>query len=154
MKRQTKLMAALAAVTLIVTGGAALAARTAAAAPAGGFAGKLAELGITEDQKTQAKAILKEHQATLEPLVRSFATERRALGSLTHADTVNEAAIRAQVQKLAAIGADLAVERARVASAIRVLLTPDQLQKLGTMHEDVNTRIDQFIDRVAKKIAE
>ena len=71
-----------------------------------------------------------------------------------HAETVDETAIRAQVQKLAKIGADLAVERAHVAHDIRVLLTPDQIRKLGEMHEDVNARLDQFIDRVAKRIAE
>lgn len=154
MRRYTKLIAAVAAATVIVTGGLAWGARNAAAGPAGGFAGKLAELGITEDQKAQAKSILKEHQPTFEPLFRSFTSERRALGDLMHAETVDETAIRAQVQKLAKIGADLAVERAHVAHDIRVLLTPDQIRKLGEMHEDVNARLDQFIDRVAKRIAE
>ena len=150
MKRHTKIIAAVAAATIIVTGGLAWGGRNDAAGPAGGFAGKLAELGITEDQKAHAKSVLKEHQPTFEPLFRSFASERRALGDLMHAETVDEAAIRAQVQKLAKIGADLAVERAHVAHDIRILLTPEQIRKLAEMHENVNARLDQFIDRIAK----
>lgn len=115
---------------------------------------RLAELGVTDEQKAEVKAILHKHQPTAEPLVKQFVAERRTLRDLIHAETVNEKAIRDQAAKVAAVGADLAVERARVAHEIRAVLTPEQIEKLKEMRVDIDTRIDRHLDRIAKRIAE
>ena len=154
MKTQTKIITAIAVATVIVTGSLAVAAKTGAGPVRGRIGERLTELGVTDEQKAEAKAILKQHQPTAAPLVRSFVSERRALRELIHAEKVDESAIRAQVDKLAKVGGDLAVERAHIAHAMRGVLTPEQIQKLGTMREDVDAQIDQFLDHVAKRIAE
>jgi Spy/CpxP family protein refolding chaperone len=118
------------------------------------LAARLAELGVTDEQKAEVKAILRKHQPTAEPLLKQFVAERRTLRDLIHAETVNERAIRKQAAKVAAVGADLAVERARVAHEIRGVLTPEQIEKLKELRVDIDERIDKRLDRIAKRIAE
>jgi len=118
------------------------------------FMEKLSQLGVTDAQKEQIHAILHKYQPTTEPLLKQFVAEHRALRDLVHAETIDEKAIRDQVTRVAGVGADLAVQRAHVAHEIRAVLTPEQIKKLGKMREDVDARIDHFIDRVAKHIAE
>ncbi len=118
------------------------------------WAQRLASLGITDAQKAQIKDILRKNQPTVQPLVKEFVADRRALRDLIHAETVDEGAIRAQVAKLAKVGADVAVARAHVAHDIRGVLTPEQIKQLSEMKEDVDVRIDHFLARVAKRVAE
>ena len=118
------------------------------------FARKLAQLGVSQDQRAQIKEILRQYQPTVEPMIRQVVTERRALRDTIRAETIDESAIRAQAVKLASLETDLAVQRAHVAHDIRVVLTPEQLQKLKDMQVDVDARVDGFPARVAKRIAE
>ena len=120
----------------------------------GRFAQKLAQLGVTTDQKTEVKTILRKYQPTVGPLIKQVVTERRALRDTIHTATIDETAIRAQAAKVASLEANLAVQRAHVSHDIRAVLTPDQLQKLKEMEVDVDARIDGFLHRVANRIAE
>jgi hypothetical protein len=54
---------------------------------------------------------------------------------------------------VAALEADLAVQRAQVVHEIRPLLTSEQIAKLKDMQLNVDDRIDGFLQRVAKRIA-
>ena len=119
----------------------------------GFFAGKFAELGVTKDQKTQIRAILQKHLPAVQPKMQEFAADRRELQKLIHAEKVDEAAIRAQVDKIAKVGADLAVERAHIAQEIRPLLTPEQIEKLKDMKVEAEARADGLRAYVAKRIA-
>jgi len=119
----------------------------------GRFARKLAQLGVTADQKAEVKTILRKYQPTVGPLIKEVVTERRALRDIIHAPTIDETAIRAQAAKVASLEADLAVQRAHVSHDIRAVLTPDQLEKLKEMQIDVDARIDGFLHRVANRIA-
>ena len=118
------------------------------------FARKLAQIGVTDDQKTQIKEILRKYQPAVSPMVKEVVTERRALRDTIRAETINEPAIRAQAAKVASLEADLAVQRAHVAHEIRSVLTPEQLQKLKEMQVNADARIDGLFDRIAKRIAE
>jgi Spy/CpxP family protein refolding chaperone len=120
----------------------------------GRFALKMKQLGVTADQKAEVKTILRKYQPTVGPLIKQVVTERRALRDTIRAATIDETAIRAQAAKVASLEADLAVQRAYVAHDIRVVLTPEQLQKLKDMEIDVDARIDGFLQRVANRIAE
>jgi periplasmic protein CpxP/Spy len=119
----------------------------------GRFRMKLAQLGVTADQKAQVKTILRKYQPTAQPLIQQVVTERRALRDTIRAETIDEAAIRAQAAKVASLEADLAVERAHVAHEIRAVLTPAQIQKLKDMQIDADARIDGFLQHVANRIA-
>jgi protein CpxP len=93
-------------------------------------------LGLSEQQKSQVAALFKENQAQAKPLYAGMKAERGALRTLVHSGSADEAAIRAQSAKVAAIQADLAVQRAKGARQLQALLTPEQRTKLqGLMAE-------------------
>ncbi|BCS52022.1 Spy/CpxP family protein refolding chaperone [Geobacter sp. SVR] len=87
------------------------------------------DLGLSQQQQQQIKDIFSKERPQMGPLAKQLRTERGTMRSLIHGETFDEAAIRAQSAKVAAIQADLAVERARIAQEIRKVLTPDQVQK-------------------------
>jgi protein CpxP len=93
------------------------------------------KLGLTDIQKAQAKAIFQGNKDILKPIITNLQAERKNLQSLIHADTVDEAAIRAQTVKLAGILADLNVNRARMGIQFRAILTPSQQAILKTLYE-------------------
>jgi protein CpxP len=119
----------------------------------GRFARRLAQLGVSGQQKAQVKAILRSYQPTVGPLVTEVVTERRGLRDTIRAQTIDETAVRAQAAKVATLEADLAVQRAHIAHDIRAVLTPEQIQKLRDMQIDTDSRIDGLLQRIANCIA-
>lgn len=119
--------------------------------------GRLAErfdaLGVTAEQQMELRAVLKKHLPEIEPLVRRSVAERRALRDRIRAEPLDEAAIRAQAARLAAVEADLAVARAKVAAEVRPLLTSEQHAKLAEMKRDAQEHVDVALSRIAKQIA-
>lgn len=111
--------------------------------------GRIASLRLTDQQKTELKGVLKAHKPTLQPLIRQYVAERRALRGLMGAEQTDEAAIRAQVAKAAAVGSDLAVERARLMREFRGILTPEQVSRIKKMREKRDARVDRFLARFA-----
>ena len=93
------------------------------------------KLKLTDAQKAQAKTIFQGKREVVKPIYTSLRDERKNLHNLMHADTVDEAAIRAESARIAAIQADLNVNRAKVGAQFRAILTPAQLATLKTMHE-------------------
>ena len=71
---------------------------------------------------------------------RALFEARRALGEQIHADSFDEAAIRQAAAAVAALEADMAVERARGAQQLRQILTPEQLAELEQMRDERGER--------------
>jgi Spy/CpxP family protein refolding chaperone len=113
-----------------------------------GILGKLAELALTEDQKTQIHAILREAQPGFQPLVKQYVRERRALRAAVYATPANEAASR-----VGQLEADFAVKRAHVGEQIRTGLTPDQITILKELAAEIDSRVDGMIERISNNIA-
>ncbi len=116
----------------------------------GGHAGRgdrfAKALGLSADQKAQIRSIFEKHRPELLPLRKEFAAEKRALRDMIHSEPADEAAIRAQVAKLAATGADLAVRRARISHEVRAVLTPEQTAKLKAWREKRDRKMDRFLN--------
>ena len=91
------------------------------------------KLGLTDAQQTNAKSIFQGNKDVMKPIFDSLRTERDALQTLLHADTVDEAAIRSQTAKIAGIEADMNVNRAKMGVQFRAILTPEQLTTLKTI---------------------
>ena len=91
------------------------------------------KLALTDQQKVQAKAIFKDNRAQAKPTLDSLKAERHRLRSLIQSGSADEAATRAQSAKVAALQADLAVQRAKGAKQLLALLTPDQQAKLKAL---------------------
>jgi Spy/CpxP family protein refolding chaperone len=94
------------------------------------------KLGLTDAQKAQAKAIFQGNREVVKPIVTSLRVEQKSLQALIHADTLDEAAIRAETAKIAGIQADLNVNRAKVAAQFRAILTPSQVAILKTLPQN------------------
>ena len=88
------------------------------------------ELGLTDQQKTRAKALFETSRAQHKPLLDTMRTEKRQLQALVHSGSADEAAVRAQAAKVAAIESDLAVQKSQQAKEFLALLTPEQAAKL------------------------
>jgi Spy/CpxP family protein refolding chaperone len=94
------------------------------------------KLGLSDTQKAQAKKIFQDNRDAVKPIFSTLRTEQENLHKLIHADVVDEAAIRTETAKIAAIQAELNVDRAKVGAQFRVILTPAQLATLkGLQHK-------------------
>lgn len=87
------------------------------------------ELGLTEQQKTRAKALKESLRSENKELFEGMVTEKRKLRSLVHSGTADEAAVRAQAAKVAAAEAEMAVKKAQGAKEFQALLTPEQVNR-------------------------
>lgn len=101
------------------------------------------ELGLDAQQKVQVKELLKNNHDQAKPLMDKLQAERRSMRSLIHGDTIDEAAIRAQSARVAAVQADLDVNRAQLAQKMRTILTPEQVQKLKAIQEKRDHHMDE-----------
>jgi periplasmic protein CpxP/Spy len=99
-----------------------------------GFMKMEKKLGLTDAQKAQAKAIFQKNRDVVKPIITNLRAEQKNLQALMFADTVNEAAIRAETLKIAGIRADLNVNRAKVGTQFRAILTPAQRETLKSLH--------------------
>ncbi len=93
------------------------------------------KLGLSDAQKAQARAIFQANRPVVQPILANLRTERKNLRTLMQADTVDEAAIRAETAKIAAIQADLNVNRAHANAQFRAILTPAQLSTLDSLRQ-------------------
>lgn len=109
------------------------------------------ELQLTPQQQQQVKDIFVKNRTEIGPLMEQLRTERKTLRAMTHGDTVDEAAIRGQAGRVAAIQADLAVNRARIAQEIRGILTPEQIEKSKELMERHDQRMEQRMSRFHKR---
>ncbi|WP_026842251.1 Spy/CpxP family protein refolding chaperone [Citrifermentans bremense] len=102
----------------------------------GDFFKKMArELKLTEQQQAQAKSLFKSSRAEHKPLMESLRAERSQMQDLVRSGSADEAAIREQAAKVAALQADLAVSRARTAKQFLALLTPAQAAELKVLQK-------------------
>lgn len=121
--------------------------------PMGGhhFKRMATELGLSAQQQQDVKAIFQKDRAQFLPLLKQLVAERRALRGLIQADAIDEAAIRAQSAKVAAIQADLAVQRAHMSQEVRKVLTPEQVQKLREFQAKMDRKHDQALSRATDR---
>ena len=110
-----------------------------------------AALGLSEQQKMQVKEIFKKNMADMKPIFDRLMSERRNLRVLIQADKTDEAAIRAEVVKLAAVEGDLAIQRARMDGAIRAILTSPQQEKFKALQLEREKKLACFHERMHKR---
>jgi Spy/CpxP family protein refolding chaperone len=125
----------------------------------GPFAWRLAMLrgafyraGVTKEQGEQIKQIVLKHYPETKPLMDKMLVEHRALRDLIRAENVDEKAIRDQVARLAAVGADIAVKRAYTVHEVRGVLNTEQIGKLNEMQANLDTHVDDVREQIAKRL--
>ena len=93
------------------------------------------QLGLTDAQKDQIKAIAGTHKDEWKALADRERTARQALNDLVTADAIDEASIRQKSAEVAAVDADMAVARAHAHAEVFQILTSEQkaqVKKLQT----------------------
>jgi Spy/CpxP family protein refolding chaperone len=112
------------------------------------------KLGLTDDQATQIKAVLKADKDTLTTQLTRLHDARTELRSAIQASDASEASVRAASAKVAAAEADLAVERLRLHGKIVPILTEEQREKLGQLQSRMDEVVDRAINRVNERLSE
>jgi protein CpxP len=106
-----------------------------------------ARLNLTSTQREQVKTILKAEQPTITSLAARAAEERE---DLTRSETFDEARIRTLAQSYAATNADILVERVKVRTELRAILTDAQRQQLDELRTRAGghfeERFNAFVD--------
>ena len=102
------------------------------------------QLGLSGQQKSQAGAILKSSRAENKPLMLALMNEKHQMRELMLSGSADEAAIRAQSAKVAAVQSDLAVKRAQEAKQLLALLTPEQVRKLRSILDQREQRFRKY----------
>jgi Spy/CpxP family protein refolding chaperone len=111
----------------------------------------LAQLNLTDEQKTQVKGILQGHKEQMHSYATAAREARRALGDAIASDA-DEPTIRAKAGDLAKVQADVAVLGAKVRKEIFAVLTPDQQAKAKQLRLEAVGRMDRFMERRKTKI--
>ncbi len=93
-------------------------------------------LELSDGQRQELKQALSERFEAGAEARRGLFEARQALREKIHADSFDEAAIREAAAAIAALAADMAVERGRQAQELRRILTPEQLAELEQMREE------------------
>ena len=107
----------------------------------------LIRLNVTDAQQTQIADLLLRHGEALRSAMERSAEARRVVAAAVHAETFNEQAVRDAVRAAAAVQEDFAVERARLVSELRPILTPDQQVMIKDAMQEAGGRIGPKLAR-------
>jgi protein CpxP len=97
----------------------------------GAFGGpEFRNLDLTDDQRAQLRKIREARAAELKAAAEKIGAARQGMRQLLTADSINEGAIRAKSQEVAAAEAELAILNAKLRKESMQILTAEQLAKL------------------------
>ena len=151
--------AILAALVLLLAGAAALAQGPAGprgrgpGGPGGpGMGLPLAALNLTEAQREQARNIAQQHQQQTRTLMERLRAARAAQQQAVDTMPVDEGRIRAAVQDLAAVEADLAVEQARLRTDLFAILTAEQQAQAQKLRAEREARMKERQGRMQQRL--
>jgi Spy/CpxP family protein refolding chaperone len=117
-----------------------------------GLRKSLEKLDLTEKQRNEIKAIVREEFPKVEPKIRQMVAARRALRAAIQQEELNEKLIRERAAAVADLASDLAVERARVRQRVVAHLTDAQKETLISLQKDADRRVDAFLIKLGEKI--
>ncbi|MGB9360860.1 MAG: Spy/CpxP family protein refolding chaperone, partial [Candidatus Sulfotelmatobacter sp.] len=99
-------------------------------------------LNVTDDQKTQMKAVMQKERATLKPLMQQVRQLDQQLKQYEEG-TYDAAKVQAAVAQQAQTLVQLKVEETRIHNELYQLLTPDQQSKLKEFEANREARMQQ-----------
>jgi protein CpxP len=109
------------------------------------------KLNLTDDQKSQIKAVWGGEKDALKSLFGQLHDARKNLRAAIHANGANEAAVRAASAKVASVEADLAVERMRLYGKIAPILTDQQRRKIADFEQRFDNVVGGAIARMDER---
>lgn len=110
-------------------------------------------LELTDDQRHALKDVVRMHQPVLQPLMQEARKERQSLRSLSAADTLDDAALAAQADRIAATQKQIVIASAHLRADLRKVLTPEQLKKIQRWRARADQRVQggqlKFLEMLA-----
>ncbi len=113
------------------------------------FKRMIKELGLSDQQKTQAKALFKSNREASKPLFVNLITAKHQLEKLVASGTADPATIQAQAAAVATAETNLAMQRAQSTKQFLALLTPDQVTKYNAIQAKREAKFQAFVSRMA-----
>ena len=98
------------------------------------------QIGLTDTQRDQVKAIADSHKEEWRSLAQRARAAHDALNQAVTAETLDEALIRQRSSEAAAVDADMAVARAHAHAEVFQILTTEQKAQLKTLQTDRRSR--------------
>lgn len=92
------------------------------------------QIGLTDAQHDQIKAIVDSHTAEWTALADRARASRDAVNDAVNADTVDDGVIRQKSAEASFVNADMAVARAHARAEVFQMLTAEQKAKVKEMH--------------------
>jgi len=99
------------------------------------------EIGLTDTQRDQIKAIADSHKDEWQALGDRARKAHEALNDAVTADAIDDALIRQKSADVAAVDADMAVARAHAHAEVLQLLTADQRAQIKKRQADMKDRM-------------
>ena len=112
--------------------------------PFGHFARIARALDLTDDQKTQIKAVLRAHETEIETQLQAGSQARHSLYDAVQARPLDENSIRARAAELGRVHGDGAVLLAKIRAEIDPILTDAQKAKIAAFHDRMGQRGDRM----------
>ena len=103
------------------------------------------KLDLTDAQQAQVKDIIAKERPTIRPLMLQMAQTHQQLRQLVMNSGFDEAKVRELASQQAQNTTELTVQRARIASELLQILTPEQKTKLTTL---INQHEQRFINHM------
>ncbi len=113
------------------------------------FKRMIKELGLSDQQKTQAKALFKSSREANKPLFVNLITAKHKLETLVASGTADPAAVQTQAAAVVTAETSLAVQRAQNTKQFLALLTPDQVTKYNAIQAKREARFQAFVSRMS-----
>ena len=110
----------------------------------------VAELGLTDEQKTDAANIIKENRDSMRSKVDALIKARLKFATVSHQDEFNEEAVRTAYKEVAQAGEEVQVARAELISELRAQLTAEQKEILGSKKAEFIQRAGMFVEFARK----
>ncbi len=103
------------------------------------------ELGLTDEQRTALKELIRNHRQEITPLVKAVIAKKRALQELVLGNDPDPATIRQASADLGDAVAEAAVLGSSLAQKAKSILTPEQLTRLREMKENRQKAFDNSL---------
>ena len=107
------------------------------------------QLDITDAQREQIRAILKNEQPTIQALAARVREEQKQLNS---GQSFDEQRVRSFAQEHASTAEDVLVERQKVRSEIMQVLTPDQQKIAEQLQQDFSARLSNRLTKIGDEL--
>jgi Spy/CpxP family protein refolding chaperone len=112
------------------------------------------KLNLSATQVEQIQAAIKGERENIMSLVTRFREARLELRAAIQSPDATEKSVRAAAAKVAAVEADMAVQRLKLSQEIRPILTAEQLVKFAELQAQLDGLIESGIGRMRDRLAE